>query len=142
MRAALRIVAELLVERPTEVDGDIAPELHARPRAVHEADPVSPTAQCDLFDVVSISAMGNVGVVWVRYAVLARFPRARATRWAHAARLFPADPETREFLRYARTFRGRGQKRVATVASSAPDAFFLARGDSYLDAILSLNTTS
>lgn len=41
-----------------------------------------------------------------------------------------------------RTFRGRVRKRVATVASSAPDAFFLARGDSYLDAILSLNTAS
>ena len=66
MRAALRIVAELLVERPTEVDGDIAHELHARPRAVHEGDPVSATTQHDLFNVVSIPAMSNVGMVGAR----------------------------------------------------------------------------
>jgi hypothetical protein len=55
---------------------------------------------------------------------------------------FPGRSRDQGVFCVTRTFRGRVRKRVATIASSAPDAFFLARGDSYLDAILSLNTAS
>ena len=78
----------------------------------------------------------------MRYAVLARFPRARATRWAHAARLFQADPETREFSALRTHISGEGAETGRDGRVERSGRVFLARGDSYLDAILSLNTAS